>query len=81
MLCLRDSTGLRETEILLLEGTKSLVCTGTYGKRSDCIRGWAKISNLLVLAYAVLLFTALDFTSITSHIHNWILFFCFGSVS
>ena len=49
MLCLRDSTGLRETEILLLEGTKSLVCTGTYGKRSDCIRGWAKISNLLVL--------------------------------
>ena len=27
-----------------------------------------------------LLFTALEFTSITSHIHNWVLF-CFGSVS
>ena len=25
-------------------------------------------------SYAVLLFTALDFTSITSHIHNWVLF-------
>ena len=25
-------------------------------------------------SYAILLFTALDFTSITSHIHNWILF-------
>ena len=24
--------------------------------------------------YAILLFTALDFTSITSHIHNWVLF-------
>ena len=31
-------------------------------------------------SYAILLFTALDFTSITSHIHNWALF-CFGSVS
>ena len=31
-------------------------------------------------SYAMLLFTALDFTSITSHIHNWV-FFCFGSVS
>ena len=31
-------------------------------------------------SYAVLLFTALDFTSITSLIHNWV-FFCFGSVS
>ena len=25
-------------------------------------------------SYAILLFTALDFTSITSHIHNWVLF-------
>ena len=25
-------------------------------------------------SYAMLLFTALDFTSITSHIHNWVLF-------
>ena len=25
-------------------------------------------------SYAILLFTALDFTSITSHIHNWALF-------
>ena len=26
-------------------------------------------------SYAILLFIALDFTSITSHIHNWVLFF------
>ena len=25
-------------------------------------------------SYAILLFTASDFTSITSHIHNWVLF-------
>ena len=25
-------------------------------------------------SYAILFFTALDFTSITSHIHNWVLF-------
>ena len=25
-------------------------------------------------SYAILLFTALDFASITSHIHNWVLF-------
>ena len=25
-------------------------------------------------SYVILLFTALDFTSITSHIHNWVLF-------
>ena len=31
-------------------------------------------------SYAILLFTALDCTSITSHIHSWVLF-CFGSVS
>ena len=31
-------------------------------------------------SYAILLFTASDFTSITSHIHNWVLFF-FGSIS
>ena len=31
-------------------------------------------------AYAILLFTALDLTSITSHIHNWVSF-CFGFVS
>jgi len=31
-------------------------------------------------SYAILLFTALDFTSITSYIHNWALF-RFGSVS
>ena len=31
-------------------------------------------------SYAILFFTASDFTSITSHIHNWALF-CFGSVS
>ena len=31
-------------------------------------------------SYAILLFTALDFTSITSHIHNWVCF-CFGSIS
>ena len=32
------------------------------------------------VTYAVLLFTASDFTSITSHIHNWCCF-CFDSVS
>ena len=31
-------------------------------------------------SYAILLFTASDFTSITSHIHSWCCF-CFGSVS
>ena len=31
-------------------------------------------------SYAILFFTTLDFTSITSHIDNWVLFF-FGSVS
>ena len=30
-------------------------------------------------SYAILLFTASDFTSITSHINNWVLF-CFGSI-
>ena len=25
-------------------------------------------------SYAILLFTALDFTSITPHVHNWVLF-------
>ena len=29
-------------------------------------------------SYAILFFTALDLASITSHIHNWVLF-CFGS--
>ena len=28
-------------------------------------------------SYAILLFIALDFTSITSHIHNWVLFLLF----
>ena len=37
---------------------------------------WLNISG----SYAILLFTALDFTAITSHIHNWVLFL-FGSVS
>ena len=32
-------------------------------------------------SYAVLLFTASDLASITSHIHNWVLFFWFGSIS
>ena len=31
-------------------------------------------------SYAILLFTALDLASITSHIHNWVSF-CFGPVS
>ena len=31
-------------------------------------------------SYAILLFTASEFTSITSHIHSWMLL-CFGSVS
>ena len=31
-------------------------------------------------SYAIVLFTASDFTSITSHIHNWVLFL-FGSTS
>ena len=30
-------------------------------------------------SYAILLFTASDLASITSHIHNWV-FFCFGSI-
>ena len=30
-------------------------------------------------SYAILFFTAFDFTSITSHIYNWV--FCFGSLS
>ena len=30
-------------------------------------------------SYAILLFTASDLASITSHIHNWVLF-CFGSI-
>ena len=30
---------------------------------------------------AILFFRALDFTSITSHIHNWVFFFHFGSIS
>ena len=30
-------------------------------------------------SYAILLFTALDLASITSHIHHWVLF-CFGSI-
>ena len=32
-------------------------------------------------SYAILLFIASDFTSIICHIHNWVLFFCFGSIS
>ena len=32
------------------------------------------------VSYAILLFTASDFTSITNHIHKWVLFF-FGSIS
>ena len=36
---------------------------------------WGKEPTSLTLpAYAILLFTASDFTSITSHIHNWALF-------
>ena len=31
-------------------------------------------------SYAILLFTASDFTSITHHIHSWVLF-CFGFIS
>ena len=30
-------------------------------------------------SYAILLFTASDLASITSHVHNWV-FFCFGSI-
>ena len=32
-------------------------------------------------SYAILPFTVSDFTSITSHLPNWVSFFCFGSVS
>ena len=31
-------------------------------------------------SFTILFFTALDFPSITSHIHNWV-FFCFGCIS
>ena len=37
-----------------------------------CLHSWTYITG----SYAILLFTALDFTSITSHIHNWVLFLC-----
>ena len=32
-------------------------------------------------SYAILLFTASELASITSHIHNWVYCFCFGCVS
>ena len=33
------------------------------------------LTNRVPGSYAILLFTASDFTSITSHIHSWVLFF------
>ena len=39
-----------------------------------------ELTFLFLCSYAILLFTASDLASITSHIHNWVLF-CFGSVS
>ena len=35
-----------------------------------CLDSWTYIPG----SYAILLFTVLDFTSITSHIHKWVLF-------
>ena len=37
-------------------------------------QGWTPAPNIPG-SYAILLFTALDLASITSHIHNWVLFF------
>ena len=41
---------------------------------------FGKLSSNIPGCCAILFFTALDFTSITIHIHNWALF-CFGSAS
>jgi len=38
------------------------------------------MNRIRISSGMLLLFTALDFTSITSHIHNWVVFY-FGSVS
>ena len=65
---------------------KGQYCKGTWNVRSmnqgklEVVKQEMTRVNVDILgSYEILLFTALDFTSITSHIHNWVLF-CFGFV-
>ena len=57
---------------------RSLIGYSPWGRKESDTTEWLHFTSLHVPyipgSYAILFFTALDFTSITSHIHNWVLF-------
>ena len=63
---------------------RSLIGYSPWGRKESDTTEWLHFTSLHVPyipgSYAILFFTALDFTSITSHIHSWHCF-CFTSIS
>ena len=63
------------------DGQGGLSCCNSWGHKESDMTEWLKWTEFALIqgpnvpgSYAILFFTASDFISITSHIHNWVLF-------